>query len=1144
MQKGYYREPTIYENKIAFVSDDDIWLADIEGSAIASDGKVVKNNILAHRLTGDVGVSRKPCFSPDGKLIAFSSTAEGYMEVYITSVNGDLLRRITYLGASSSVIGWLNNEEILFSSDWKQPHPRTCNIFKTDLSGNVNALDLMHGRSVCFKGDNENTPAILQRHGSREYAYWKRYRGGMAGVILYDNSGDGNYLTLPCLKGIKADFATPVFMDDKIYFVSDHEGIGRVYGCDLDGEKLFNIQPNKLHENFYVKNLNTDGKSIVYQAGGAIYYYSQAAEKVRLLDVYLQANLKSKSIKFADMEMYFHDYDLHKNGDHVLVNVRGRAMIANRQGGATRNIHNDFNKRTRISAWINQNTEILIIYNKLGEEFLSIYDGKSLELLQEISLDNFSPIEIGRIVDIKPFNLTNKIIVKNHANKLLLLDLNDKNDIKVEIIEDQAKSILGSFDVSCDDNWVSYSCPNSTYTSTLTLYNCKNKSKQQILDPVLRDEDPCFSKDGKYLYFLSMREFDPSWDGLCFDMKFSKSNRPHVIVLSKEGEVPFIKNHQSLPTNNGDVDEKEHSDAACNNEDNKKTNNESNDKANAESFAVCNIDLEGIANRAYALPLPVGIYEQMAVYGDKLFWLEYTQNLSEDDKCEESYNKSLKYYSFSEEKTTVISKNCTSFKLVDKFCIFSDESNNLRTIDIGEKFEDNEALPPLKRGFVDKSRFFVKIDPKLEWQQMYFEAWRLQNDHSWAPLSGKNIDSYTIKDKYSSLLEIINTRGELEELIWEMQGEFGLSHAYAYGGDLPINKNFHIGKLGIEVSNSDRGFVVEKIITGDSWDSKCTSPLNRCDINVKVGDVITEIDGQRVTNSHSIGQMLLNKAGKQVEIAILKKDFVLKKGQVADGKIDIKNNKDSKDVVNGIQRFHINTLVDEQKAIYRDWVEYNKKYINDKTDGKIGYIHIPDMSYDGYGEFHRNFLKESEKDGLIVDVRYNGGGCVSSLLLEKLARKHIGFGVSRHFGIDGYPHNSSSGVMVAITNEYSGSDGDIFSHCFKRMQLGPLIGKRTWGGVVGIMDRYYLADNGRVTQPEFHTWFMDIGFGLENHGADPDIEIDNSMQDIAKGIDAQLDKGIAEVMTLLKKSNNDKNSNISLKKRLKQDINQLNNGKI
>jgi tricorn protease len=357
-----------------------------------------------------------------------------------------------------------------------------------------------------------------------------------------------------------------------------------------------------------------------------------------------------------------------------------------------------------------------------------------------------------------------------------------------------------------------------------------------------------------------------------------------------------------------------------------------------------------------------------------------------------------------------------------------------------------------------------------------------------------DVDWQEVYERYLPLLERVSTRAEFSDLMWEMQGELGTSHAYEIGGDYPDRPNYALGFLGADMAfDAKRGlWRIEHVIKGDPANEEESSPLARAGALVPDGSTLRAIDGRRLDGENSPGELLLNRAGSEVALT------------VGDGEGE------------NTHVVPIKTLSSDLQARYREWVEENRRNVHEATEGRAGYIHIPDMTPTGYAEFHRSFLPEVDREGLVVDVRFNGGGHVSNLLLEKLARRRLAYVVTRWFGMEPWPDDSPAGPMVALTNEYAGSDGDIFSHSFKLLKLGPLVGVRTWGGVIGIMPRRRLVDRSLTTQPEFSFWFVDAGWDVENYGTEPDIHVDIAPQDYAAGRDPQLERGLEELNAQLK----------------------------
>jgi tricorn protease len=384
------------------------------------------------------------------------------------------------------------------------------------------------------------------------------------------------------------------------------------------------------------------------------------------------------------------------------------------------------------------------------------------------------------------------------------------------------------------------------------------------------------------------------------------------------------------------------------------------------------------------------------------------------------------------------------------------------------------------------------VDPPREWRQMLHEVWRLQRDQFWvSDMSG--IDWEAVYARYEPLLERISTRSELSDLIWETQGELGTSHAYEMGGDHRRPPSVTLGNLAAEfaIAHDGSSYAITRIVEGDPWDAAADSPLNAIGVQAKVGERIVAVNGQPVSRTRPPQALLVHQANTKVELTLASE------GDATDPRTVV-----------------VTTLADEMPARYREWVERNRTWVHDKSNGRVGYLHLPDMMSAGFAEFHRYFGTECDRDALIVDVRYNRGGHVSQLLLEKVARRRLGYDLTRWGQPEPYPVESPAGPVVALTNEHAGSDGDIFSHCFKLMHIGKLVGTRTWGGVIGINPRHKLVDGSETTQPEYSFWFTDVGFAVENYGTDPEIEVDNAPQDAKDERDRQLETALATALEL------------------------------
>jgi tricorn protease len=591
---------------------------------------------------------------------------------------------------------------------------------------------------------------------------------------------------------------------------------------------------------------------------------------------------------------------------------------------------------------------------------------------------------------------------------------------------------------------------------------------------------------------------------------------PCLITLQKDTPSPFMPLPQKQ-TDEEDEDEKEkkekkdkegrRAEAKSGKDDNKAP-------AKKEEPKVI-IDLDGIEGRILAFPVSEGRYRQIACGRDgrQVFYTVCTTAPAPNDSPDSLHGSApkLKMYDLEARQEEELADNVQSFALsANGNWLVYWTGTGLRVMKAGAPAINGSS--PRKSGWIDLSRINVSVNPAAEWRQMFREAWRLQRDQFWTP-DMSQVDWEAVYETYLPLVERVSSRAEFSDLMWEMQGELGTSHCYEYGGDYRSNfQRVALGRLGAEFEwdETASAWQITRIARGDTWSPQDDSPLNAPGVNVRPGDHLLAVNGVRLSHECSPQMLLVNQAGVDVALTVKSQE------QAGSGRSERGGRTEEAAAKSALRVVIVKTLHNDRRAWYRDWVEGNRRRVHQATCGQAGYVHIPDMMRRGFAEFHRGFLAELERSGLIVDVRYNNGGHVSQLILEKLARRRIGYDVARWAQVPiPYPEESVTGPLVALANEYAGSDGDVFAHGFKVLNLGPLVGMRTWGGVIGISPQHTLTDGTTTTQPEFALWFHDVDWRLENYGVEPDIVVDNTPQDWASGRDAQLERAIAEIQRLL-----------------------------
>ena len=1146
-QPGYYRFPTVCADTVVFACEDDLWTVPAAGG-------------VARRLTSGLGQAAHPALAPDGEWLAFTGRDEGQPEVYVMPAAGGPVRRLTYMGAEARVVGWgPDGRSILFSSNAGQPFLGSLQLFRLDRDGGEPAtLPTGPAVSVSYASGADLTtsatawarPAVIARN-TTDIARWKRYRGGLTGDMWIDALGDGQWRRLVELPG---NVAMPLWVGGRIYFVSDHEGIGNLYSCLPTGSDL---RRHTHRADYYVRHPATDGKRIVFHAGGDLFLFDADTDVTAQIEVAFHSPRVQLGRKFVPASQYVQGHSLHPKGRALALTVRGKPFtMANWEGAVTQHgVPNGV--RYRLSTWLADGKRLAVISDQHGEEALEVHTvdqraepvradrnaepvrlDRSAELVRLDDLAGLGSAGLGRAVQMVASPKKNEVAISNHRHELIWVDLDNR---AARVLDRSRYARILGVAWSPDGRWLAYGIRDTRQTSLIKLCRLDTGETVPVTRPVLHDLGPAFDPGGKYLYFLSFRDFNPVYDSLHFDLSFPRGMRPYLLTLQAELPSPFIpvapsdEDEDEKDKGKGDKD-KERDDDKDENKEKDDDKSEVEDKDHDESRPddggheagtdthkkgvddkPIRIDLEGIADRVLAFPVPEGTYGQIRGIKDKALFTSFpiegalgtpprTRGMAADGKIE--------VYDFKEHTTETLVERVTHFEVSQngKLLLYR-SGNRLRVLKAGEKPPANGESNTQKSGWIDLGRIRVSVSPPAEWEQMYREGWRLQRDQFWSEdMSG--VDWQAVYLRYYPLIGRVATRAEFSDLMWEMQGELGTSHAYEFGGDYRTAPSYAVGQLGADFryDPATDSFVLTHIARGDPWDEAASSPLARAGAGVRIGDRLVAVGGRRVGKTTSPGELLVNQAEVEVQLT-----FETRRGAGSDTQPGADPDAGNSAPAEGAsaepvrRTITVKTLTTDRLARYRDWVDGNRGRVHQVTGGRVGYLHIPDMGANGYAEFHRGFLAEVDRMGLIVDVRFNGGGHVSELLLEKLARRRIGYDVQRWGEPTPYPNEAVMGPMVALTNERAGSDGDMFSHAFKLMKLGPLLGKRTWGGVIGISPRDTLVDGGLTTQPEFSFWFKDVGWGLENYGTDPDFVVEYRPQDYVAGLDPQLDAGIAAI---------------------------------
>jgi len=1051
---AYVQQPTLHGDRIVFCAEGNLWETTVDGGD-------------ARRLTSSSAPHSFPRFSPDGRQIAFSSGDEGPGAVWVMPSNGGPARRLTFHTTPDQVVGWTpDGANVVFRTLAVEGIRAQTLASVPACGGPVTGMPLGRATTIAYHADGERI--AVNRHAC-DPAWWKRYKGGRAGRIWIGSRTDGEFDLMP--GGPRTD-ACPMWIGDQLWFLSDQDGMGDLWVADADGGNRRRVTAQ---EEFFVRWPQADGTRIVYAAGGRLFLLetTDADPVPREVPVTVRGHSLATQRKFVDVPKSIQSMALSAAGDVSLFTMRGRVVRLPNWHGAARVVAAPHGVRFRKARFLGDDGRMVAVAQIDGEDRVVVLpaDGIGSDLAKATVLGSVG----RRIQNIEPSPDGRRIAIADQGRGLHIATLSEDGlSAEFALVDDLGNKWIRDVAWSPCSTWLAYSRSSDWWSSRVFVWSADDGSIHGVSRDEFVDFSPAWDPAGRFLALLSSRHLDPYGNALEHDFAFVAPTRAYALMLRAGEEPPFA----------ADVVPPE--------------------KAPERVTEPIAIDFDGIAGRAVPFPFPAGRYERLGCAAGSVAVLElplrgwrveWAEGSPDDAPC------SVKTYDLLERKLD------TALGAATDWCESADGSTWLYRI--GTRYRALPAatkpkeMPPdadknrvsRTTGWMDLTRITLAADPRAEYEQILHEAWALQRDHFYDS-ELVNVDWNACLARYAPLLQRVRTREELIDLLWEMQGELGTSHAYAMGGDMSKARRYSAGQLGCDfVADEDTGALcIAKIYTGDVWEEDRHSPLAAPGKNVGEGDYLLAVDGNPVGAGTHPGEFLLEKAKRTVSLTI------------ADDAAGTNTREVS-----------VTPSTTEQPLRYRDWVETNRQKVHTATDGQIGYVHIPDMGLPGAIEFHRHFLWQvTQRRGFVIDNRFNGGGNISGILIAKLLRQVVGWTASRwSHAPRTYPYHAPMGPVVVLTNENAGSDGDIFSQAVKATGLGPLIGMRTWGGVVGIDQAKSLVDGGFTTQPEYAFWFNDVGWSVENHGVEPDIVVDRSPADAWHGRDPQLDRAIREVMELL-----------------------------
>ncbi len=1027
---------------------------DIQGNTIvfASGGdlwKVAAEGGIACRLTFGDGRESFPEISPDGSLIAFTGEYDGNADVYVMNINGGEITRLTFHPGTDEVIGWnALKNKIMFASGRNSPS-RYVKMYLISPDGTgLEEMIMYDAARGSFSPDGSK---IAYNKDAQDNATWKRYKGGRAQEIyIYDlkTNAETN------ITNYEGSDRWPMWIGDKIYFSTDRDRVLNIWSYNTGNGKTEQVTK---HTAYDVRHPNFGGDKIIYELGGEIWKLDPGTGITAKVPVQILNDMEERRPYMKDISRNITRADISPSGSRALIVARGEIFTLPVKEGAARNLTNSSGARDKDAVWSPDGKWIAFLSDRTGEYELYITnpDGKEEAVKLTSNKDGYRHT-------LKWSPDSKKIAWTDQTLTLWFIDVATKAITKVDKEEyenvDVSIDLKSIFDYSWspDSRFIVYSKMNEAFMYQLFVYGLENKKINSVSNGLFHDFNPVFTKDGEHIIFISNRRFAPTYDDLEWEMVYQKIAGLYAITLKKDGKsiIPFKSDEEKAAASA---------------------------PANVTTVAV-RIDFDGIAGRTEALPLAKGNYRNLEVNNKNLFYLNADEGNFNRFEVAGHGPMTLYAWSFESEKESTLIKD------IDGYRLSADGSTIILTKDRGVSMMSSTggSVTPVK---LTDLKFWY--DPVSEWKQIFNEAWRMERDYYYEPgMHGQ--DWPAARQKYEKLADRATCRQDLTFIIGEMIAELNTSHTYVSGGDIkrrsdPVN----VGMLGADytVDKQNNLYRFSKIYREKDWSREAWPPLAKPGINITEGDYLLRVNNVDVKADREIYSYFVGLAGKQVTLTV-----------------------NSKPGLTGAREVTVMPAGSETSFRYMDWLESNRLAVDKASGGKIGYIYLPDTWNGSATDFPKYFYSQTKKEGLIIDGRFNGGGLDPEIFLQRLQKKPHAFWTRRQSVDQPIPHLAVDAHMALVVNRYAGSGGDELPYEFRWFGMGPIIGTRTWGGLVGVSQFIETIDGGMISAPDYRIYNEKGEWVVENEGVTPDIIIDIDSKKYADGYDTQLMKAVEVVM--------------------------------
>ena len=1065
------QHPTLSATQIAFVYAGDLWTVPREGG-------------VAQRLTAGIGTVSRPAFSWDGGEIAFTGDYNGNSDVYIIPASGGAPRRLTYHPAPDLVMGWTRDgKQVLFAS-MRSSYESFNRLFTISRDGGFPVeLPLPIAAEGSYSPDGSQLAYVPLDHA---FEIWKRYRGGRTSPIWIAQLSDSSVTKIP--RDNSNDFS-PLWVDDRIFFLSDRMGPISLFSYDTRSKRVTQALEN---HGLDFKSASAGPGAIVIEQFGAIYLYDLKSGKAHKVDIQVTGDLPELRPHYLNVASRIENADISPTGQRAVFEARGEILTVPAEKGDIRNLTSTPGTDERSPAWSPIGARIAYFSDESGEYALYIKDQNGLGEAQKIDLG--SPGSFFYFPTWSPDG--KKIAYTDKRLNLWYVDLEKKTPVRVFHDRFTGPQQIFRAAWSPDSKWLVYTQQELSHMRSVFLYSLETGESRRVTDGMSDSFSPVFDKSGKYLYFLASTDAGPTLDDSMLSMNRPVTSSVYVAVLRKDLPSPLA------PESDDEQEVKPESPKT-------ESQGKENPPKDKQPPAV-KVDFEKISQRILALPVPARNYSELKTGKEGVLYV------LEGPLVEPLNGPSaltVQRFDLKTRKTDKLLENVRAF-----YISANGEKMLYRLADAPQS--GAPAAPPQSWAIasippeptpggtpavtagtppgakaLNLAAMEVRVDPPVEWRQMYHEAFRLERDFFYDP-GFHGLDLKATEKKYEAYLAGVASRADLNYVFQEAMGELSVGHLFVRGGEGPEVKSIPVGLLGADYKIENGRYRFLHIYDGENWNPQLHAPLTQPGVNVAEGEYLLAVNGREVRGSDNVYSFFEATANKSV---------VLRVGPDPSG--------------TGSREVTVVPVESERGLRNRAWIEGNRRKVDQLSQGRLAYIYLPDTASGGYTYFNRYFFSQAGKQGAIVDERFNHGGTNTDYILDYLRRTLMNYRTTRDGEDMTTPVSLIQGPKDMIINEYADSGGDAMPWHFRQARIGTLVGKRTWGGLVGFFGpSESLMDGGVVTTPSRGFWTPHNAWEVENHGVAPDVEVELDPKAVRSGHDPQLERAVEVVLSDLEKN--------------------------